>query len=45
MTFELKPGDIVRAAQTHGDFVLVRAADGRSGEAAGAEVERIIPSA
>jgi hypothetical protein len=43
-SFSPKPGEIVRAENTYGNFVRVRAADGRSGWVAAAEVEKIIPS-
>jgi hypothetical protein len=41
--FELKPGDLVTARREHGDFVLIRTLDQRSGWVARADVERIIP--
>jgi hypothetical protein len=43
-SFELKPGEIVRAENTYGSFVRIRAADGRSGWVASAEVEKILPT-
>lgn len=45
VAFELKPGELVQAENIYGDFVHIRAADGRSGWVTGAEVEKIIPSA
>jgi hypothetical protein len=42
--FELKPGEIVSARREHGDFVLVRTVDQRSGWVAKDEIERIIPA-
>jgi len=43
--FELKPGDLVTTRREHGDFVLIRTLDQRSGWVARVEVERIIPPA
>jgi len=43
-TFELKPGEIVTAQRTYGDFVLVRTLNQRSGWVKKSDVERIIPS-
>lgn len=43
--FELKPGELVTARREHGDFVLVRTLDQRSGWVAKADVERVIPAA
>jgi len=44
MSFELKPGELVREENTYGNFVRVRSADGRSGWVAASEVEKIIPA-
>ncbi len=44
-TFELKPGELVQAEKTYGDFVRIRAADGRSGWVSKSEVEKIVPAA
>jgi hypothetical protein len=44
LSFELKPGELVKAENTYGAFVRIRAADGRSGWVSGAEIEKIIPS-
>jgi len=41
--FELRPGELVTARREHGDFVLIRTLDERSGWVARADVERIIP--
>jgi hypothetical protein len=43
--FELKTGEIVQTEDTYGDFVRIRAADGRSGWVRAADVDRIIPTA
>jgi hypothetical protein len=43
--FELKAGDVVHVRKTYGQFVQVRAADGRGGWLSGNEVEKIIPAA
>jgi hypothetical protein len=42
-TFQLKAGDLVTAKREHGEFVLVRTLDQRSGWVNKGEVERIIP--
>jgi hypothetical protein len=42
--FELKPGELVTERRAHGDFVLVRTLDQRSGWVAKANVQRIIPA-
>jgi hypothetical protein len=41
--FELKSGELVTTRRAHGDFVLVRTLDQRSGWVARSAVERIIP--
>jgi len=43
-TFELKAGDLVTTKREHGDFVLVRTIDHRSGWVNRAKVERVIPA-
>lgn len=43
-TFELKAGDLVTTKRKHGDFVLVRTLDHRSGWVNKAELERVIPA-
>jgi hypothetical protein len=43
--FELKPGEIVSAENTYGNFVRIRTANGSIGWVAAAEVEKIIPAA
>ena len=43
-SFELKSGELVQAGKRYGQFVLVRASDGRSGWVSRGEVENIIPS-
>jgi len=40
--FELKPGEVVRAEQTYGQFVQVRASDGRAGWLPDSAIESII---
>ncbi|MEY4483559.1 MAG: hypothetical protein RL693_1011 [Verrucomicrobiota bacterium] len=44
-TFELKPGEMVRAKNTHGGFIHIRTTDGRSGWVSATDVEKIIPAA
>jgi len=44
-SFEVKPGELVRAEDTYGEFVRIRASDGRSGWVAASQVEKIIPTA
>lgn len=43
-TFELKAGNLVTTKHKHGDFVLVRTLDHRSGWVNKAELERVIPA-
>jgi uncharacterized protein YgiM (DUF1202 family) len=40
----LKAGDLVTTKHKHGDFVLVRTLDHRSGWVNNAELERVIPA-
>ena len=45
VSFELKPGEIVRPEAVYGDFVRIRSAGNGSGWVAAAALERIIPPA
>ena len=45
VSFDLKAGETVRMESLYGDFVRIRATDGRSGWVAASEVEKIIPAA
>jgi SH3-like domain-containing protein len=43
-SFDLKPGVIVRAERTYGQFVHVRSSEGRTGWVTATEIEKIVPS-
>ncbi len=45
VSFDLKAGETVRMESLYGDFVRIRATDGRSGWVAASEVEKICPAA
>ncbi len=45
VSFELKPGEIVRAENNYGSFVRIRTTSGQSGWVSAAEVEKIVPAA
>ncbi|MCF7785242.1 MAG: SH3 domain-containing protein [Prosthecobacter sp.] len=43
--FDLKPGELVNEGSSHGDFIRISTADGRSGWVAATDVEKVVPSA
>jgi len=45
VSFLLKPGTLVHAGERYGDYLMVRAADGRSGWVSAQQVVRIVPPA
>ncbi|MEP6673357.1 MAG: SH3 domain-containing protein, partial [Chthoniobacter sp.] len=44
VSFELKPGEIVRAESGYGTFLRIRTASGQGGWVSASEVEKIIPA-